>query len=91
MKLHLHNYVVFQHKITKSPVTCFIISRSGRQGPKTTMMPQGFEKVFHAMKTGQVHPLSYISDHVKLSQVKEEFKRWLNPDNKTLNVIVEMD
>lgn len=52
---------------------------------------QDFEQVIRAMKTGQVHPLSYVSDHVKFSQVKEEFKRWLDPGNKTLKVMVEMD
>ena len=52
---------------------------------------QDFEHVIHAMKTGQVHPLSYVTDHVKFSLVKDEFKRWLDPDNKTVKVMVEMD
>lgn len=52
---------------------------------------QDFEHVIHCMKNGLVHPTSYLTQHVKFSQVKNEFRHWLDTDGKAVKVMVEMD
>lgn len=50
-----------------------------------------FEHVIHSMKTGIVHPASYVTNHVGFSQIKNNFQQWLASEGKVIKAMVEMD
>lgn len=52
---------------------------------------EDFEHVIHSMKTRLANPMAYLTHRVSFSEVKHEFKHWLEPANHTVKVMVEMD
>jgi len=50
-----------------------------------------FELVVSSLKKGLVNPNTYITHRVKFDQVKDEFEGWLNPENKVIKAMVEVD
>jgi 2-desacetyl-2-hydroxyethyl bacteriochlorophyllide A dehydrogenase len=49
-----------------------------------------FEQVLANIRSGEVHPATYITHRVTFDDVKKEFENWLNPANGVIKVMVEM-
>jgi 2-desacetyl-2-hydroxyethyl bacteriochlorophyllide A dehydrogenase len=52
---------------------------------------QDFEEVMHAMEIGVVDPSNYITHRARFDDVKEKFKSWLDPANRVIKAMVELD
>ena len=50
-----------------------------------------FEQVISSIKSGLVHPLSYITHRVNFDQVKDNFESWLKPENGVIKAMVSLD
>lgn len=50
-----------------------------------------FESVILSIEGRKIDPLKMVTHHVKFDAVPESFPIWLNPESKTLKVIVELD
>ena len=50
-----------------------------------------FEQVISSIKSGLVHPLSYITHRVYFDQVKDNFEGWLKPESGVIKAMVLMD
>lgn len=50
-----------------------------------------FELVVRSLKNGSVNPNTYITHRVTFDQVKDEFAGWLNPENKVIKAMVQID
>lgn len=51
---------------------------------------EDFEHVIVCMKKGLVNPTNYITHRVQFSEVKEQFRSWLNPATGVIKATVEM-
>ena len=51
---------------------------------------EDFEFVMQSMASGNVNPNTYITHRVNFGAVKDEFAKWLNPDNGVIKAMVEM-
>jgi len=47
-----------------------------------------FEHVIDSMKKGLITPSSYITHRVKFSEVADNFKSWLNPENGVIKAMI---
>ena len=52
---------------------------------------QDFDFVMECMKTKQVTPATYITHRVKFEEVRDNFKSWLDPSNKVIKAMVEVN
>jgi 2-desacetyl-2-hydroxyethyl bacteriochlorophyllide A dehydrogenase len=50
-----------------------------------------FEHVINSMKKGEVDPTTYITHRVYFNHVKDEFEGWLNPANRVIKAMVEIN
>jgi len=50
-----------------------------------------FEHVIDSMKKGEVQPTTYITHRVSFDAVKDQFEKWLNPENGVIKAMVEME
>lgn len=49
-----------------------------------------FEQVIASLKNGKLDPGAYITHRVKFESVKDEFAKWLRPENGVVKAMVEM-
>jgi 2-desacetyl-2-hydroxyethyl bacteriochlorophyllide A dehydrogenase len=52
---------------------------------------EDFKKVIDTIAKGDINPLKMVTHHVKFKDVKEQFSHWLEPKNKVIKVLVEID
>jgi 2-desacetyl-2-hydroxyethyl bacteriochlorophyllide A dehydrogenase len=52
---------------------------------------EDFEHVIRSMKAGLVNPTNYITHKVSFEDVKDEFSSWLDPANKVIKAMVELE
>jgi 2-desacetyl-2-hydroxyethyl bacteriochlorophyllide A dehydrogenase len=52
---------------------------------------EDFEHVIRSMKAGLVNPTNYITHKVPFEAVKEEFSSWLDPGNKVIKAMIELE
>jgi 2-desacetyl-2-hydroxyethyl bacteriochlorophyllide A dehydrogenase len=50
-----------------------------------------FENVVDAVSTGKIDPLKMVTQHVRFHDVERQFPQWLDPKNKVIKVLVEID
>jgi 2-desacetyl-2-hydroxyethyl bacteriochlorophyllide A dehydrogenase len=50
-----------------------------------------FENVIDAITSGKIDPLNMVTHHTRFENVKEQFPQWLDPKNKVIKVLVELD
>lgn len=51
---------------------------------------EDFEQVIFALNKGWIDPKIYITHRVAFDQVKNEFKNWLNPENRVIKAMIEI-
>jgi len=52
---------------------------------------EDFEHVISCVKSRQIDPLKYITHNVKFDKVKDQFESLLNPANKVIKAMIEMN
>ena len=52
---------------------------------------EDFDQVIEALRSGQINPLTYISQVVPFERVGDEFSQWLDPGNGIIKTIIRMD
>lgn len=52
---------------------------------------EDFEQVISAVKNGLLDPQAYITHQVGFEKVKDDFKSWLNPENKVMKAMISME
>jgi 2-desacetyl-2-hydroxyethyl bacteriochlorophyllide A dehydrogenase len=52
---------------------------------------EDFEHVIRSMKAGLVNPTNYITHKVAFEAVKKEFSSWLDPGNKVIKAMIELE
>lgn len=65
--------------------------REGTLMSSRNALRQDFEQVLDCIKTDQINPLRYITHRVPFDKVKDEFESWLEPSNRVIKAMVEMN
>ncbi len=52
---------------------------------------EDFNHVIRSIKNGLINPAHYITHRVHFDQVKDQFQSWLNPANRVIKAMVEME